>query len=538
MKQLLTILFAIVLFSINTNAQPFQNTIGKPDVIEYGESITQPLDSTYLIAGDFTTDKFISNHTFIAHLKKNGSLDWFKKIGITNKETGFLSTSRAEAVKASSLRPDGYVVITDVITAFYVVRVDNAGAVTWARKFKSDASARRIKPVYDNTGTLTGFFILAVKSGEDESAILMKIGTTGNTIWQKRIKHNTAGFEYRFADLQVTPDGGCIAAGNLYNSNKLSLPVLFKLSGTGVVTWGHAYIFTPNNEIPPRLKGVTVTNAGYVATGGDEKDDNFTFSVGSPGININWVYKYTNGSPDYLNSVGSAIATDASGNLIIACQPDPYPGEKALILKLSPAGVFLFAKKFNTNTTFHDIRVTNKGTYCAVGLSGPGNNTDISVVNISSTGTIKADCEPTAVRLARLVPFSKIIGSPEYSVINEVLTNTAATASTTNIQTQQVICKTVQAADNSAGEASSSKLQVSNDVAGQRIRITWLTQKEDNAAYQAVLYNYFGQPVTTITLRANQTAYIQMNTMQTGIYAVQLQQHSKLVAREKVVWVK
>jgi len=537
MKQFITFLFSVAGFTLHTNAQLFQNTIGKTDVIEYGESIMQSTDSTYAIAGDYTTNFFASNNSFLMHLKKNGSLDWSRKITPSNLSGSFLSTTHAEAVKAAT-RPDGYIMIIDVVTTFYVVRLSNSGTVTWARQFNSFTSARKIKPSYDINGALTGFLILAGRDGgANAGGVIMKISTAGSTLWQKRITYAVSGTEYRFADIQATTDGGCILAGNIYQSNKVSTPVLFRISSIGTVLWRFAYILTPNNEIPPALLGVAITNSGYAVTASDGSVNNVTFAVNPAGAFI-WAFKYSNSAPLFAYTGGSSIAADASGNLIIACVPQPSPGKNGVVVKLSSGGGVLFAKKFNATSAFRDIKVTNTGTYAAAGYSGPGNDADISVVNISATGTINSGCQPESITLTTALPFTKLLGTPAFGIINETLTNVAVTTTSVAIQTQQSLCSGRQATDVITNEISTNKLQVASDLTAQRVAIKWITKNADNTVYEATLYNNFGQPLTTITLSANQPAYIPMHAMQAGIYSVSLKQSSKLVAREKVVWVK
>jgi hypothetical protein len=536
MKKPFTFLFAATLFALNTDAQLFQNTIGKPDVIEYGESISQAADSSYLIAGDYSPDFFASNQPYIIRLKKNGSIEWSKKIVVPGDQF-FLSISHAEAVKAAT-RPDGYIMVINYTSTSYVVRLNSSGAVTWARQLNYSVFAERIKPSYDFTGTLTGFIVLANNSGgANAGAIVMKLGVTGNTLWQKRITHNVSGTTYRFADIKATTDGGCIAAGNIYQNYKLSTPVVFKISSIGTVLWRYSYIFNANNEPSPEVSGITVTNTGYAITGTSGTGGNLTFSINSVGL-INWAFKYTNGSPFYQRTDGSAITADAAGNLIVACLPEYAAGHTAAIFKLTPAGVVMWAKKLNSTTALHDIKLTNTNTYCAVGYAGPGNGANISAVNISSTGSVNAGCQPTSLTLTTTAPFAKLIGAPTFSVVNGTFLNAAVTVASENIQTIQSLCSSRSLEDITATETSSNKLQVANDLSGQRVVIKWLTNQNDNSIYEATLYNNFGQPVTNITLAANQAAYIPMNKMQTGVYSVAIKQNARLITRGKVVWVR
>lgn len=535
MKQFCTFLAVIFFLTLKTNAQLFQNTIGKDNAVEYGESIAQAADSSYLVAGDFATAVGGETTPFIIRLKKDGSIQWSKKVNVPTQAI-FTKSSYAEAVKNASGTPNGYIMLITEISYFYVVRLNNSGNVVWTRQFSgTDNIKAKIKPSYDNTGTLTGFIMLARNYfNPNYHGVILKIGTTGNTLWQKRITHSTTGTEYRFADIQATTDGGCIAAGNLYQNNQVSTPVLFRFSSIGTVLWRFSYTFTSSNETPPEIRGVAATFSGYAATG-YLNGDNITFSTNLSGI-MNWAFRYANGSPLYQPEEGSAITSDASGNLVVACVSEPLTSKNAAIFKLSPGGGVLFAKKFNNASALRDIKVTRQGTYCTVGYSGPYNDADIFALNITSFGTANSGCQPESFTLAASLPFTKLLGAPSFGIVNETFANTAITGTTTNIQTQQSLCGSRSLDASGISETGSDKLIVANDMAGQRVMVKWEALQTDNNAYEAVLYNNAGQPVRTISLNANQPAYISMQLMQAGFYSVVLKQKGMPVAKEKVVW--
>ena len=70
MKKLLTFLFATLLFVTKSNAQVFKTTIGNNDNLEYGVSISQAADSSYLLAGYYIENATGSTYPYVTHLKK------------------------------------------------------------------------------------------------------------------------------------------------------------------------------------------------------------------------------------------------------------------------------------------------------------------------------------------------------------------------------------------------------------------------------------------------------------------------------------
>jgi len=533
MKKLLTFLFATLLFVTKSNAQVFKTTIGNNDNLEYGVSISQAADSSYLLAGYYIENATGSTYPYVTHLKKNGSLDWVKQISIA--PSFYKTYTRAEAVKTADSKPNGYIVLVDATSDdnTYLVRLNNDGSVAWSKKFNTSSSNGKVRPIYNNTGTLLGFYILA-----EYGQTIIRTGTTGNITWQKKVTHNVQGDLYRFEDIQVTTDGGCIAVGNIYTDGggHYSLPVAFRFTSTGAVLFGHTYSLIPNNESNPLFYGVCLTNTGFAITAGATGWGNITFTINSIGQVI-WSNRFSVDDALGVTLEGSQIVRDAAGNLIIACGAST-PYRNGVIMKLNASGVLQFAKKYFDVGAFKDIKVTREGSYCAVGRGSLSGEADMAVLNVSNLGSIAATCRPTNITVTFAATPYKLVGTPAFSVVNAAVVVVTVTVRTGVLQTSQVICNTPAIEDNTVIEKETDQLQVANDITGQHVVIKWLTKLTDHAMYEATLFNNFGQPVINITLTANQPAYIPMNKMKTGIYSVMLKQDSKLIAKEKVVWVK
>lgn len=532
MKNFFTFLFAALMITAKSNAQVFKTTIGNNDNLENGVSISQAADSSFLLAGYYDENSTGFTYPFVTHLKKNGTLDWAKQISIA--PSFYKTFTRAEAVKTVDSKPNGYIVLVDANSddGTYLVRLNNDGSVAWSKKFTS-SSTKKVRPIYNNTGTLLGFYILA-----EYGRTIIRTGTTGNITWQKTVTHNVQGNLYQFEDIQVTTDGGCIAVGNMYTDggSHYSLPVAFRFTSTGTILFGHTYSLIPDNESNPLFQGVCLANTGFAITADVTGWGNITFTINSIG-QIIWSYRYSVDDALGVTLEGSQIVRDATGNLIIACgSSTPY--RNGVIMKLNTSGVLQFAKKYFDVGAFKDIKVTSEGTYCAVGRGSLSGEADMAALNVSTFGTITATCRPTNITVTFATTPYKLVSTPAYSVVNATVVVSTATVRTGVLQISQVICNTPGIADDIVIEKSTDQLQVANDITGQRVVLKWLTKQTDHTLYEATLFNNFGQPVTNITLTANQPVYMQMNKMQTGIYSVMLKQNSKLIAKEKVVWVK
>lgn len=543
MKKIISISLTVLFLTVTAGAQ-FQNIIGKADVSESVRSVTQSADSSYLVAGSFYPFGATKSQEFITRLRKDGSLEWSRKITIPGLSNAFwLISSHAEAVKKNNGMPDGYIMLineTETVSEdpdCYLVRLNNNGGIVWARHI-TYVSGIKVRPSYNGSGSLSGFIILGYTYA---GAVILKTDVTGGQMWQKRIASNVTNGQYRFEDIQATADGGCITAGSLLINFETTKPALFKMDNLGNVTWGRHYVLNIDAEGQPVIYGVTITNTGYALTGYDistsDGSYNMTFATNTTG-QITWAFKYFNAAGEHVALPGSSIAADASGNLVIATRHiDNSTEEDAVIFKLNTAGSVLFAKSFDGSNGFNEIKVTSTNTYCAAGRAQPGPNQNIFVTNISSSGNNKPGCQPVSLTLTRLSAYTKTTENASYNVVLAASANTAVTATSASLLTNQSLCNSL-AVKQSTNETNTGKLLVANDMTNQQVIIKWQTAKSDNIQYKAVLRNTTGTLISTVVLSANQPAFMHMQKMQPGIYSITLEQNSKPLAREKVVWVK
>lgn len=534
MKKQFIFFIATFLCTSNSFAQVFKSSTGSNNNVEIVQSITQAADSSYLIAGYHTKNIQSTDTAFIVRLKKNGSLEWMKTIDIPDDDHPF---THCEAVKTTNAKPDGYIAIVDgEADASYLVRINNTGSVMWSKKFNENTGiAGTIRPAYDNTGKLTSFYMLM-----NAGRIILKLNTNGSILWQKTVAHPLASSSYRFRDLQVTSDGGCVVAGNIFidGGGIRSLPVVFRFTSIGTLLFGRTFILTANNVANPELTGVTQTPVGFAITGAYIGWGNITFTINAVGSVVNWSKTFVADNSLGLILAGSSIINDAAGNLIIA-SGEWKTYRNGVILKLNAAGDQQYVKKIGDFGSFADIKLTHAGTYAAAGRSDLSAEGDIGVVNLSATGGVTASCRPTTPLItSSFTPF-KLVGNPQFSIVNQNIISTDASIRTIDIIAEQSLCTSApRGQDNIIGDNSMYALSVANDIAGMRIAVKLTATEANNKLYDAKLYDQSGQLLSSINLTANQTSYITMNNYHTGIYSVIVTEKTKPVAKGKVVWVR
>lgn len=541
MKKLFILLIA---FSLNSGlyAQTFRNFIGKENSQEYAYSVSEAADSSYLVAAKYTNDFWGTAFPVLAGVGKNGNVSWIKEFKITNLPSVY--STWAEAVKTRSGKPDGSIVLIDVWKSFYLVRLQQNGSIMWTKKFTQANyfinSAIRVKPIYDINASLTGYYVLGNHYNSDGS-FLIKTDVAGSTVWQKKFKHAVSTGTYWLEDIKTTSDGGCVITGTQGGANVSSLPVVFKVGVSGNMNWARSYQF--NAEKNCSAESIAISNDGYVITGSQADYNNLTFKIKTDG-SVTWsnFYKTTDVTVKY--TAGLAIVTDAVGNLIVTGSTDNAGSNKpGIIAKLTSAGSVIFAKSLSAELSYHNATlnsmvVTSTGNYCVAGTSAPhGATADIYLLNMTSTGGINASCRPKSFVLSASASPLKTSVSAAPFTLTEVLTNATVSCSAVNINTQNDLCgNTVNLIPQ---KEISETLQVSNDIAGQRLLVEFkANQKEENGSYKAVLINSYGQAIHTVSITSGKSSFIAMNNMHTGIYSVAIMINGKIVIQEKAIWVK
>lgn len=526
-----------IAFCLQSQAQLFQNRIGKANPREFGNSVTQQVNGTYLIGGSYRNSFYGKDIPAIIHLNTNGSVDWVRQINLPNKPSSFVQY--VEAVRSTTGTSDGYIALLYGSSSFFLVRLTNGGAVTWARRLSNAAFSSnyplRVKPAYSSSNALPSFYILATHfSGQGE--IVIKLNSAGNTLWQKRITHATSGFSYVFRDLKVTSDSGCVITG--YGPGTA---VIFKFSPTGSVTLAKSYDFF--SATSSAGFGIAELSAGgYVVTGTEGGlDDNLTFKTTSTGA-ITWGYKYTNAASSDL--YGKAVVTDALGNVIVTGAH--YPGgspNPPFLMKLNSFGTVVFAKEYdpfagqyNTyiDANINDLKLTKQG-YCFVGTASPSNVlSDIFIVQTNTSGNISSQCPPTTVSYSRVSADFYSVVNAGYIVVNETMKNDAVTVNAPKITTQELRCGTASPML-SVAEDMPGTLKAFEVAGSRKVNVEYKIAGTDNSNYEVKLVDLNGNVLASASIKANAPVVVNTKPLQNGIYVLSLSQAGAFITKQTIM---
>lgn len=527
-----TLLVTALLYTSGIHAQLFQNFIGKADPREFGNSVTQQVDSTYLIGGNYRNTFSGNDFPAIIHLKKNGSVDWVRQLNLPGQPSSYVQY--AEAVRSTTGTKDGYIALLSGAQSIFVVRLTNAGTVSWARKLANGATPTlltlRVKPAYSSATSLPSFYVLAWDYNT-KAQLVIKLNSSGSIIWQRSVTHSVSGNSYIFRDMKVTSDSGCVVTG--YESTaSTSKPVIFKFSPLGSVTMAKVYDFF-STAYNGGFGVAEVSGGGYVVTGDENNGkDNLTFKTTSAGA-ILWGFKYTTAGTNQIN--GQAVVTDASGNIIVAgTNYNPLYLNDAFLMKLTSSGTVSFAKEYYGHSDINDLKLTKQG-YCAVGTSDPSNVlSDIYVIQTNTSGNIASSCQPASVTYTRVSPeFNSVVNA---GFINSVasLTNVAVTVNSPSITTEEARCGTASPAS-LINEGTIAGTLTAYQFNANSIRTEYKVAATDAKTYEVKLYNLNGDISASSLLKANEPVVLQAANLQQGMYMVTVTCKGEFVAQQKIM---
>ena len=523
---------ALALYISGAQAQLFQNFIGKADPREFGNSVTQQVDSTYLIGGNYRNTFSGKDFPAIIHLKSNGSVDWLRQLNLAGQPSSYVQY--AEAVRSTTGTKDGYIALLSGSQSIFVVRLANNGTVTWARKLANGASPTlltlRVKPAYSSATSLPAFYVLAWDYNT-KAQLVIKLNSAGSTVWQRSVTHSVSGNSYIFRDMKVTSDSGCVVTG-YESTSTTSKPVIFKFSPSGSVTLAKVYDFF-STAFNGGFGIAQLSTGGFVVTGDESNGkDNLTFKTTSTGA-ISWGFKYTTAGTNQIN--GQAIVSDASGNIIVAgTNYNPLYLNDAFLMKLNSSGTVLFAKEYYGHSDINDLKLTNQG-YCAVGTSDPSNVlSDIYVIQTNTSGTIASSCQPASVTYTKVSPeFNSVVNAGFFNSVGS-LTNVAVTVGSPSITTEEARCGTASPSGLLADETITGTLSA-YQLSANSVRAEYKVLAADTRNYEVKLYNLNGDVAASSLLKANQPVVLQAANMQQGMYMVTVTCKGQFVTQQKIM---
>ncbi len=226
MKKATLLLASMLLALVNCSAQSkFTRTLKSANYRLDWHLAKQTADSGYILLGSAkdtagSTDVW---NIFLAKLNAIGDTVW------TNQIAG---NSDLHPVNIEETT-DGFIILTGVNTYgagsydWMLIKTDTAGNFQWAKTYGGiyNDVIRSIKRTSDN-----GFILCGASGGaSDDKVGVVKINSTGDTVWTKDLAYLNISASYTFE----TSDGGIVILGSINYQDGF----MCKLSSSGVLLW-------------------------------------------------------------------------------------------------------------------------------------------------------------------------------------------------------------------------------------------------------------------------------------------------------------
>ncbi len=531
MKKLLHVLPVFLLFTTISQAQLFQNFLGKATPVERCNSVAIGPDSAFVMAGNYksTSGATLSVPAMI-RLTKTGTVQWAKQFNITG--SGANASGNAiynDVVKTTAGKAGGHVTVINKGASVYVVRTNNAGAVLWSRQITTGSpKGTCIKSVYLASGALDGFYFTFTGGKANTGSALMRLDANGNSVWQRNVIPNDGISNIAFKDLQVTADGGCIITGETKDIFA-SEPILVKFTSGGSISFAKTW-YVGAFRFSSGL-AVAITPTGYVVAGATDLNNstqnlNLVFTTNNSGT-LQWCNTYSSSSISLMRS--DNVACDAAGNIIFGGNAF-NTAIPAFIVKVNAAGTVLFGKRYYSAVAGGDLKLSPQG-YCLAGTSDFGTaNEDFYIINTNTSGSVSTGCQPTTITVTRTAD-DTLVSALEFDLNSVLNTNNAATVATQTISTEQSRCGTAAFAEETT---TASQLVVYPGRDNNVITLRYTTN-ETTAKTIASVYDINGSLIATAAIATNSMEKINSAKPLKGIYTVTITTNGEVKATQKIL---
>jgi type 1 glutamine amidotransferase len=354
----------------------WQKTLGGTSD-EWLSSIQQTADGGYIVAGSTSSNDgdVTTNHGgrdfWVVKLNSLGAIVWQKTFGGTSNEEVLSIQKTADGgyiVAGSASSNDGDVIGNHGLTDFWVVKLNNLGAIVWQKtlggiSYDVPTSIQQ---------TADGGYIVAGYTSSNDGDIsrnqgltdfwVVKLNNLGAIVWQKTL----GGTNYDWPTfIQQTADGAYIIAGatlsndgDVTGNHGLTDFWVVKLNNLGAIVWQKTLGGTSDDW----LSSIQQTaDEGYIVAGDTKSNDGDV--IGNHGGRDFWVVKLS-------NTLG---INEVNTNNLISIYPNPAINEINVKIDANIIGAsyviydqlgrsVLIGKLTDENSDI-DIRVLPKGIY-------------------------------------------------------------------------------------------------------------------------------------------------------------------------------
>ena len=414
------LLAVLALFAGSASAGPPGDfyKVYSPGGVAVGKAIDTTTDGGYVVAEGSTS-------VSVLKLDANGEVDWRKRYRVSSDDEAkdVIQTSDGGYVLVSQFSPERFKV------KFWVMRLDAAGEVLWAKTFDSgDRFAELGKKVIE---TASGHFVVLARTnrliGDTVffDPLLFKLDGAGTVVWQ-RTYEAPAGAELN--DLAELPDGSFVMTGLRFGDLSSPEDLVWVLrvgpDGTVLANGEMTYQGVPSWGLADAKSIISTSDGGFAVAGQQKKsptasnNDVWVLKLNAD-LSVQW--DVTVGGN--LGDDGRAIVEVADGYVVAADVPFDQFRSSFLLFKLDRDGDIVWQRTTNLDSgiRLRDLVATPDGGFAFTGRVRSSlftNNTHVMKTN--SAGEME-ECD-----------------SIEAAVTDVGTTNATGTEATTNSSDFQI----------------------------------------------------------------------------------------------------
>jgi len=180
---------------------------------DFGTAVAPTSDGGFVVAGS-SGIQTVAFNVMLAKTDAAGTLEWQRSFSAH-------ADSRGHAVR--QLPDDGYVVVGDAGSDFYIIRTDAEGIAIWERTIHVDDDHARAVALTDDGGFVVAGWIGDGSLFAEFDAALLKVNAAGDLVWQRQWDE---GIDHRAYSVQNVGDGYVVGGqaggvGSLWRTDAL-----------------------------------------------------------------------------------------------------------------------------------------------------------------------------------------------------------------------------------------------------------------------------------------------------------------------------
>lgn len=326
---------------------------------DIGYSVQQTLDGGYIIVGE--THSFGAGDADVWLLKtdENGDTVWTHTYGGDSADIGYSVQQTADS---------GYIIAGETRSFgaggndVYLIKTNSLGDTLWIKTYggKGPDMGCSVQQTSDSGYIVVGW--TRPFPGSTRDYLLIKTNALGDTLWTRI--YSLDQLDYGWC-VKQNPDKGYIIAGTSGNRVTGSCAILMRTDSLGNCLWSAGYIAYPNKHTSGWFSSVQLTpDGGYIAAG-----EPYAFLVKTDSLGDSlWVKRYGN---EYEDGARSVYQTSDEG-YIITGYTNLWTERDMWFLKTDENGDTLWTNTYGTSSDAEEgysVQQTSDEGYIIVGFT-------------------------------------------------------------------------------------------------------------------------------------------------------------------------